>query len=82
MFRACMVWEKVPIGCLERAGPRKLPYTVPFRPTVQSRVTNNHELNARGNSSRVTGCSEQLRKQVTKIDENDFFRAPVGLLIY
>jgi hypothetical protein len=35
-------------------------YTVPFRPSVQSRVTNDFELNTSGVSSRVTGRHEHL----------------------
>jgi hypothetical protein len=34
--------------------------TVPFRPSVQSRVTNDFELSTSGVSSRVTGCREHL----------------------
>jgi hypothetical protein len=40
--------------------------TVPFRPTVQSRVTICPELNTSGVSSRVTGYHEQLPKQVNR----------------
>ena len=40
--------------------------TVPFRPTVQSRVTICSELNTSGVSSRVTGYREQLPKQINR----------------
>jgi len=40
--------------------------TVPFQPTVQSRVTICPELNTSGVSSRVTGYREQLLKQVNR----------------
>ena len=44
----------------------RTPHTVPFRPTVQSRVTICSELNTSGVSSRVTGYREQLPKQINR----------------
>jgi hypothetical protein len=56
-------WFRIPhIG-----GQESIAYTVPFRPSVQSQVTNNFELSTSGVSSQVTGSHEHLSVSIFAI---------------